>query len=102
HLALVLRALVARGGTPSRVHKNPYAASLHRLVRAGDARAEILDRLLVCSLIEARSCERFEVLAAACDDEGLRSLYRGLAASERGHHRVFVGLAARVAGEDDA
>ena len=92
HLGAVLRALAARGGVPSRVHKNPYAAALRATARPGAA--ETLDRLLACALIEARSCERFGALARAAEDADLRALYRGLSASERGHARAFVDLAA--------
>lgn len=100
HLVVVLRALTRRGGRLSAVHRNPYAAALHALVRTGHGERELLDRLLVCALIEARSCERFEALVAACEDDGLRTLYRGLCASERGHARVFVELANDLAGPD--
>lgn len=104
HLGLVLRTLARRGGAPSRLHRNPYAADLHRLVRTGGGREELLDHLLVCALIEARSCERFEALAAAALDAEpeLHALFHGLTASERGHHRLFVELAVTVAGEDAA
>jgi|GEM_PF-191128 len=100
HLALVLRVLGKRGGAPSRLHRNPYAADLHRLVRVGTGRDELLDHLLVCALIEARSCERFEALAAVAPeiDPELGALFRGLTASERGHHRLFLDLAAGLVG----
>lgn len=100
HLALVVRVLARRGGVPSRRHRNAYAAALHRHVRTGAGRDEVVDHLLVCALIEARSCERFEALAAAATDEELRALFHGLCASERGHHRVFLELAAAVAGPE--
>ena len=95
HLGVVLRVLTARGGVPSRVHRNPYAAALRALARRGDG--ETVDRLLACALIEARSCERFDALAQAAADSDLRALYRGLRASERGHARAFVDLAVTAA-----
>ena len=94
HLQLVLKHLTRRGGRLTAMHGNPYAAALHTRIRRGAD--ELLDRLLVSALIEARSCERFEVLAGAAEDAELRALYRGLCASERGHFRVFTGLAERV------
>lgn len=97
HLALVLRLLAARGGQLSRHHANPYAAALHALVRTGQGAEELLDRLLISALIEARSCERFGALAQAAGDAELRALYRGLLASERGHFRAFLGLAGLLA-----
>ncbi|HWD98745.1 MAG TPA: tRNA isopentenyl-2-thiomethyl-A-37 hydroxylase MiaE, partial [Bryobacteraceae bacterium] len=87
HLAQVTRMLVRRGGRLSRVHKNPYANALRLLVRKGD-RAELLDRLFVSALIEARSCERFGILGEAAEDQELAAFYRALYASELGHYKV--------------
>jgi tRNA-(ms[2]io[6]A)-hydroxylase len=101
HLGLVLRALARRGGRLSRGHANPYAAALHGLVRTGSGPGEVLDRLLVAALIEARSCERFAALLRAGPPDDLRALYRGLEASERGHFRVFLDLARSLPGAPD-
>jgi tRNA-(ms[2]io[6]A)-hydroxylase len=101
HLNVVLRVLARRGGRLSAVHRNPYAAALHALARPGAGPGELLDRLLVAALIEARSCERFEALVEACADDELRGLYRGLCASERGHFRVFLDLARALPGAGD-
>lgn len=104
HLAQVTRMLVRRGGRLERIHKNPYANALRLLVRKGTA-GDIVDRLFVAALIEARSCERFSVLAEAagappiCDAE-LAGFYRGLFASELGHYKIFLKLAGRVAPRD--
>ncbi len=94
HLAQVTRLISKRGGRLDRFHKNPYANSLRQLVRKGEP-VELLDRLLVAALIEARSCERFAVLAAAAADEELSAFYRALFSSEAGHYRVFLELAAK-------
>lgn len=93
HLATVSRLLVRRGGRMTARHRNPYASALRGLVRRGTGPAELIDRLLVSALIELRSCERFDVLAAHGDDRELARLYRRLAVSERGHYQVFVNLA---------
>ena len=98
HLAQVTRLLIKRGGRMERGHSNPYAKSLRGLVRTG-GNVEILDRLLVSALIEARSCERFVVLAEAADDPELSKFYEALCASEFGHHRVFLRLATKIAGK---
>ena len=95
HLAQVTRLLLSRGGRLDRYHKNPYANALRQLVRKGEP-TETLDRLLVAALIEARSCERFGVLAEASDDAELADFYRGLFHSEFGHYRVFLKLAQQI------
>jgi tRNA 2-(methylsulfanyl)-N6-isopentenyladenosine37 hydroxylase len=99
HLAQVVRILLRRGGRLERVHKNPYANELRLLVRKGSA-GEILDRLYVSALIEARSCERFSVLSQAAQgrDEELAKFYLALFSSELGHYKVFLKLAAKIAG----
>lgn len=99
HLAQVTRILMRRGGRLHRGHSNPYAKALRLLVRRGDSR-EILDRLFVSALIEARSCERFAVLAAACDDPELVAFYTALFSSEMGHYKVFLKLAYKIAGRE--
>ncbi len=93
HLALVTRLIARRGGALARTHANTYASDLRQHVRSGHGPREIADRLFVSALIEARSCERFALLARASEDDELAKVYRGLWASEHGHFRVFLGLA---------
>jgi len=97
HLAQVVRILAKRGGSLERTHKNPYANELRLLVRKGQQPAEVLDRLFVSALIEARSCERFSVLAQAAEDEELAAFYKALYSSELGHFKVFLKLAYKIA-----
>jgi tRNA-(ms[2]io[6]A)-hydroxylase len=97
HLAAVTRLLARRGGRLTRQHANPYASALHKLVRKGLGPGELIDRLMISSLIEARSCERFALLGEACDgDTELAKLYRGLWASEHGHYLSFLQLAEQI------
>ncbi len=97
HLALVTRVLARRGGRLSKSHSNPYASALHQLVRKGRGTEELADRLMISALIEARSCERFNLLGQACDgDAELGKLYRGLWASEHGHYLSFLQLAEQI------
>ncbi len=95
HLAQVTRLLIKRGGRLGRGHRNPYAQGLRALVRKG-AEAEVIDRLIVSALIELRSCERFAVLAEACEDEELSAFYGALFSSEMGHYKLFLKLAQKV------
>lgn len=97
HLKMVLRLLEKKGGTLSQAHKNPYALDLRKRIRTGKGNQELMDRLLVSALIEARSCERFERLAEACSDHELTKFYEGLIESENGHYRLFIEMAKKVA-----
>jgi tRNA 2-(methylsulfanyl)-N6-isopentenyladenosine37 hydroxylase len=56
----------------------------------------------VASVIEARSCERFGLLATHAPTEVLRGWYRELFASEARHHRLFASLAEEIFGEERA
>jgi tRNA-(ms[2]io[6]A)-hydroxylase len=100
HLAVVCRILARRGGRLTKSHANPYASELHRLVRRGEGPSELVDRLMISSLIEARSCERFALLADACEDKELAKLYQGLWASEHGHYKTFIQLAEQIQAAD--
>ena len=101
HLALVVRLLSRRGGTLTKAHRNDYARALRGVIRPGGD-AETIDRLMVSALIEARSCERFEILSRTCPDESLAKVYRGLWASEKGHYLSFIDLARQVAARSEA
>ena len=98
HLAQTVRMLTRRGGRLERGHRSPYANALRALVRKG-CTEELLDRLLVSALIEARSCERFAVLAAEAEKTApdLAAFYKALFSSEWGHYKVFLKLAAKAA-----
>jgi len=92
HLNSVLGLLERRGGKLERLHKSTYASDLRHLVRKGQGPHEILDRLLISALIEARSCERFEILARRCKDKELARFYKNLWSAEAGHFQVFLQL----------
>lgn len=97
HLARVLEYMAARGLALGYDTGDPYAQGLMALARSG-TEPRRLDRLLVAGIIEGRSCERLELLAAAHPEAELRAFYAELARSEGGHERLFVQLAELVAG----
>lgn len=96
HLDSVTRLLLQRGGTLERTHRSPYASELRKLVRDGSGPVELADRLMISALLEARSCERFDLLARFSTEKTLSEFYRGLWSSEFGHYRVFLELAQEV------
>jgi len=102
HFEGVLGQLARRGIAFGRQRAGGYAGRLHRVVRAAEP-ARRLDTLLVAALIEARSCERFTLLAGALrgvDDE-LAAFYAGLLAAEARHHGAYVQLAIAGFPEDE-
>ena len=60
----------------------------------------LLDRLLVCAFIEARSCERFKLLSEHLADTDLAQFYGALMVSEARHYALFSGLAEARYGRD--
>ena len=101
HFRQVHELILARGLKLGKDEGDPYAKELLRLVRTGSPAERRMDRLLVSALIEARSCERLELLSTALPDPALRSFYAILARAEAGHHRLFVDLAALYASADE-
>lgn len=96
HFELVLRILDERGIPFVRLEPPPYAARLMAAVRPAEP-ARLVDTLLCCALIEARSCERMRLLSENLADAALAGLYRSLLASEARHHQSYVDLALGVA-----
>lgn len=70
----------------------PYGAGLSSQIRKQEP-DRLLDSLLVCAIIEARSHERLGLLAARCLDTELAKFYRSLMASEARHYGVYWILA---------
>jgi tRNA-(ms[2]io[6]A)-hydroxylase len=92
HFHMVLDLLKKRGVRFRRIKPSGYGKRLNELVRKGEPERAI-DRLLVASLIEARSCERFDLLRQRSPDAELRDFYGSLFASEARHHSTFARLA---------
>ena len=68
-----------------------YADGLRKHLRSRDP-ARLVDLLVIGAFIEARSCERFSLLAPRLDGE-LGSFYGGLLAAEARHFRQYLALA---------
>ena len=98
HFRLVLDLLERRGVRFRRLAPSRYGQRLHELIRKEEP-GRAVDRLLVAGLIEARSCERFSLLADHVADAELRAFYRGLFESEARHHATYVRLACGFAPE---
>jgi tRNA-(ms[2]io[6]A)-hydroxylase len=97
HFETMLKVLDARGIPFRRQKPSAYAGRLMKVVRAGEP-ARMLDTLLVCAFIEARSCERMQLLSAAFADPLLEKVYCELLAAEARHHTTYVGLAEEIFG----
>ncbi len=91
HFEQVMDLLADRGVPFRPLEPSPYASRLYTAVRKAEPH-RLLDTLLCCALIEARSCERMKALAQVLQGP-LHELYDGLLASEARHHATYVDLA---------
>ncbi len=94
HFRLVLAELEKRNLKLGRQRKDEYVNSLIQFQqKGGQAAGRLLDQLLFCALIEARSCERFKRLSEGLEDNELKKFYRMFMESEAGHYTLFIELA---------
>ncbi len=92
HFHQTLFLLQSRGLILERDEKDPYIQALRGEFRDG-REAYFLDRLLVGSIVEARGCERFRMIAEALEPEALADFYREIARTESQHQVLFYRLA---------
>jgi tRNA 2-(methylsulfanyl)-N6-isopentenyladenosine37 hydroxylase len=74
---------------------DPYVKNL--LIRVRHPREEhLLDRLLVAAMIEARSCERFCLLAQTLPQGDIKNFYCNFAVEESAHAPLFLSTAETI------
>lgn len=94
HFELVIEHLKKRGFKLGRQRKDEYISSLNCILRKGGSRDDqLVEKLLMNALIEARSCERFKLLWKQINDKDLSRFYYDLMISEAGHYHNFLELA---------
>ena len=95
HFEQVAKLIGALKIAPQRLAPGRYATQLRRLVSSSEPQREV-DLMICGAFIEARSCERFALLAEAID-EPIAALFRGLHEAEARHYELYLGLASRAA-----
>ncbi|MEL6864472.1 MAG: tRNA-(ms[2]io[6]A)-hydroxylase [Bacteroidota bacterium] len=94
HFRLVLAELEKRKLELGRQRKDEYVNELLKFQKKGGSREDrLIERLLICALIEARSCERFRLLSLHIADDDLKKFYYKFMVAEAGHYRLFIELA---------
>lgn len=99
HFHMVLDLLERRRIKFRRLPPSTYGRKLNDLVDKQEPQRAV-DRLLVAGLIEARSCERFQLLADYVSDPELATFYRSLFESEARHHTTYTRFATHFASEE--
>lgn len=100
HFQLVLNLLKKRSIPFSQAVPSSWISGLMRAVRSGQ-KAQPVDHLICCALIEGRSCEKFQVLARELQeiDRELSDFYQSLVESEGNHYATYLLMARAI---DDA
>jgi tRNA-(ms[2]io[6]A)-hydroxylase len=102
HFRRVHEIIVKRGYEFGKERKDDYVGQLYKFLKPGGSRqSQMVDRLLLSAMIEARSCERFKVLSENINDAELSAFYYELMISEAGHYTLFLNLAKKHCGDID-
>jgi tRNA-(ms[2]io[6]A)-hydroxylase len=102
HFRMVLKELDKRGLKLGFQRKDEYVNELLKFQRKGGSREErLIEKLLTCALIEARSCERFRLLSLHISDENLKEFYHHFMVAEAGHYKMFLDLAKQYGEAED-
>lgn len=99
HFRQVLEVLERRGVPFRRLKPSSYGQRLGELVRKTEPQRAV-DRFLIAALIEARSCERFDLLRNRIADRELAAFYDSLFESEARHYATYVQMARHFASAD--
>ncbi len=101
HFRMVLLELEKRGLKLGRQRKDEYVNQLLKFEKKGGSRDDrLMEKLLICALIEARSCERFRLLSVNMKEASMREFYHRFMVSEAGHYHLFIELAKLYFDED--
>ena len=97
HFNMLLELLEQRGVPLGLPNASPWIGGLMRFIRKG-RREQVIDHLIAASLIEGRSCEKFQILAEALKktEREIAELYAGLVESEGGHYADFWLMACEI------
>ncbi|SHF60748.1 tRNA-(ms[2]io[6]A)-hydroxylase [Salegentibacter echinorum] len=94
HFKMVHEQLRKRGHLLGRDRKDVYVNKLREFFPKGGSRTtQLVHRLLIAGLIEARSCERFRLLSEELKDKELADFYHKLMISEANHYTMFLKYA---------
>ncbi|MBL7843190.1 MAG: tRNA-(ms[2]io[6]A)-hydroxylase [Cyclobacteriaceae bacterium] len=94
HFERVTEELKKRGYKLGRQRKDEYVEALNKVLKSGGSREQqLVEKLLMNALIEARSAERFKMLWKNINDPELSKFYYELMVSEAGHYKNFLQLA---------
>ena len=97
HFQLVMNFVRRREIPYGPAMPSPWIKGLMRSMRGGKG-VQVIDHLLCCSLIEGRSCEKFQFLADGLtrSDPELAEFYGSLVESEGNHYSAYLLMAREI------
>lgn len=98
HFEQVVDLMEEKGIAYRHLSPSRYASSLRNHIRTHEP-ARLIDTLIVGAFVEARSCERFAVIAPKLDERTSR-FYHSLLRSESRHYADYLALARQYDGSD--
>ena len=102
HFRMVLKKLDELGLSLGLQRKDKYVQQLIEAEPKGGSREEqLVEKLLLCAMIEARSCERFRVLSEGLKEKDMQDFYHEFMVSEAGHYRLFQDLAREYMSDEE-
>jgi tRNA-(ms[2]io[6]A)-hydroxylase len=92
HFHIMFKVVAARGLRLPADAPDSYVNELRKAMRS-EPEALLLDRLLVAGVVEARGCERLQMVTEALSEPALKATYLELTRAEARHHALFFRLA---------
>lgn len=94
HFKRVHQIILKRGFELGRERKDDYVNKLAKFFNhSHDRTINLVNKLLLSAMIEARSCERFHILSKQLKDKELQEFYHELELSEAQHYTTFLNFA---------
>ncbi len=98
HFYQVLELMENKGIPYTPIEASRYARGMIKHVKTFEPDA-LVDKLIIGSIIEARSCERFAKLAPHLDED-MNKFYISLLRSEARHYQDYLALAEQISDKD--
>lgn len=98
HFEQVVNIMQSKAVEYTHLGPSRYASALREHIRTHEP-AKLIDTLIVGAFVEARSCERFAILAPLLDED-LQKFYLSLLRSEARHFEDYLALAELYAERD--
>lgn len=102
HFKMVHDKILERGLKMGWDRKDEYVLKIREFFPKGGSRnTQLIHRLLIAGLIEARSCERFRLLSEKLKDKELAKFYKDLMISEANHYTMFLKFARKYGDREE-